>query len=383
MIHASREPFRVARRPLNEEVTVLIPTHNEETAILSKLKMLLNQSYPKDLMKVLIVDSESTDRTRELVRTFQKDNPDLKIRMIMEHTRRGKPFAVTNAIERCKTDLIIISDADIGLFDESVQRILENFADPQIGAVMGRQSIPNPESSSTTRIEASYRSIYDIIRIGESNLDSTPVFAGEFMAFRGSATKKLNPDSVADDTALALEIRANGKRTVMDPVSFFIETSPSSFRARLEQKKRRGIGIIQALLRRRDMLFRSAYGVFGFVVLPAEIFLHVFSPLLFFGSIGLLGYSAINAPAFHPIIEVLIPVSLIIAAVLLVSRRRGGHVPGVLLIAASFITAQLFLLYSLIFLVYYSVSPAAMSSMLKWERILETRPVPTSPADTT
>jgi cellulose synthase/poly-beta-1,6-N-acetylglucosamine synthase-like glycosyltransferase len=369
----SKGPSRVARRPLNEEVTILIPTHNEEATIVSKLETLLNQSYPRDLMKVLVVDSESTDRTHELVTAFQKDHPELKVRMITEPTRRGKPVAVANAVEQSETDLVIITDADIGLYNESVRIILENFSDRKIGAVTGRQTIPNLEYSDITRIEYTYRSIFDIIRIGESNLDSTPVFAGEFMAFRRSAAKKLNPDSVADDTALALQIRANGKRTIVDPSSFFIEPSPSSNRARLEQKKRRGMGIIQALINNHSMLFRPAYGLFGSVVLPAEIFMHVFSPLLFFASIGLLGYFAITAVAFNSTIGAFIFASLTVALLLLISFRGGRHVPGVLLFAASFVTAQVYLLYGLILLILHRVSATARSKMLKWERITETR----------
>jgi cellulose synthase/poly-beta-1,6-N-acetylglucosamine synthase-like glycosyltransferase len=362
----------VARGPLNEEVTILIPTYNEEATILSKLETLLNQSYPKDLMKVLVVDSESTDRTHELVTAFQEDHPELKVRMITERTRRGKPDAVANAVEQCETDLVILTDADIGLCNGSVQIILENFSDPQIGAATGRQSIPNLEYSYNTRIESTYRSIFDIIRLGESNLDSTPVFAGEFMAFRRSAAKKLNPNSVADDTALALEIRANGKRTIVDPACFFIETSPSSNSARLEQKKRRGMGIIQALINSREMLFRPAYGLFGSVVLPAEIFLHVFSPLLFFGSIGLVGYFVITVLALHSMIEACVLASFIVAFLLLISFRGGQHIPG-LLFAASFVTAQAYLLYGLILLILHHVSATARSKTLKWERIMETR----------
>ena len=369
----SKGPSRVARGPLNEEVTILIPTHNEEVTILSKLETLLNQSYPKNLMKVLIVDSESTDRTQELVTAFQKDHPELKVRMITERTRSGKPVAVAKAVEQCETDLVIITDADIGLYKESVRLILENFSDPQIGAVTGRQTIPNLEYSRNTRIESTYRSVFDIIRIGESNLDSTPVFAGEFMAFRRTAVKKLNPDSVADDTALALEIRANGKRTVVDPASFFIEPSPSSSRARLEQKKRRGMGIIQALINHYNMLFRPAYGLFGSVILPAEIFLHVFSPLLFFASIAFVSYFVIAAVAFHSIVEAFVFAGLIVAFLLLISFRGGRHVRGVLLFAASFVTAQVYLLYGLILLILQRVSATARSKMLKWERIMETR----------
>ena len=373
MLYASREEDRTARGPINEEVTVLVPTYNEQDTIQMKLQNIFEQTYPRQLIRVVIADSASTDNTRELALDFHKGHPELSVRIVEEGKRRGKPAAIAQATGRCDTDIIVITDADIELRDYSLARITENFADPLIGAVTGRQEIPNPLSSSNTEVESAYRGICDVLRIGESRLDSTPIFAGEFMAFRKTAARNWDPDSVADDTALALQIRKNGYRTIMDPRAVFIEQAALSFRARMRQKGRRGMGIIQALLRSRGMLFRHVYGIFGSLILPAELFLHVVSPLLFVSSLGLLLSGVFVGKAMlllSPGLQLLSLVVLLGSLLVLLRRKRLRQV---LLFVASYVTAQLFLFYAIILLIRYRISPSARSQLLQWERILETR----------
>ena len=47
------------------KVSVIIPCYNEEATIEELLSALLAQTYPIDLMEVIIADGMSTDRTRE------------------------------------------------------------------------------------------------------------------------------------------------------------------------------------------------------------------------------------------------------------------------------------------------------------------------------
>ena len=47
-------------------VSIVIPAFNEEAHILETLQRLLNTSYPRDRMEIIVVDGGSTDRTAEL-----------------------------------------------------------------------------------------------------------------------------------------------------------------------------------------------------------------------------------------------------------------------------------------------------------------------------
>jgi succinoglycan biosynthesis protein ExoA len=59
-------------------VSVLIPTLNEEFYIAKCLDSLLNSGYPKDRLEIIIADGGSTDKTREILSTYQKREPKVR-----------------------------------------------------------------------------------------------------------------------------------------------------------------------------------------------------------------------------------------------------------------------------------------------------------------
>src|SRR5579863_8339102 len=60
------------------KVSIVIPSRNEEQNILDCLSSLRNQSYPKHLYEVIVVDDHSTDNTWEVLQNFQHEEMNLK-----------------------------------------------------------------------------------------------------------------------------------------------------------------------------------------------------------------------------------------------------------------------------------------------------------------
>jgi cellulose synthase/poly-beta-1,6-N-acetylglucosamine synthase-like glycosyltransferase len=98
------------------KVSVVIPARNEEKHILSCLEAVSLQSYPADLLEIIVVNDHSTDRTAELVKNFAADN--VKLVNLSEYLNDTKPFnsykkkAIETAISLCSGDLIVTTDAD-------------------------------------------------------------------------------------------------------------------------------------------------------------------------------------------------------------------------------------------------------------------------------
>ena len=51
-------------------VSVVITTKNEEKNIENCLKSILKQTYPRDKIEIIVVDNNSTDRTKEIARRY-------------------------------------------------------------------------------------------------------------------------------------------------------------------------------------------------------------------------------------------------------------------------------------------------------------------------
>ncbi|MCF6150664.1 MAG: glycosyltransferase [Candidatus Kuenenia sp.] len=51
-------------------VSVIITTRNEEKNIGNCLQSIKSQSYPQDKIEIIVVDNNSTDKTKEIIRSF-------------------------------------------------------------------------------------------------------------------------------------------------------------------------------------------------------------------------------------------------------------------------------------------------------------------------
>jgi glycosyltransferase involved in cell wall biosynthesis len=106
---ASRNGTPNDRRTGVSSVSVVIPCFNEERHIGSVLRSLATQ-YPHDNYEIIVVDGQSTDRTREVIREFLVHNPGLRTRVI-ENPRRDIPTALNLGIRAAQGEVIVRMDA--------------------------------------------------------------------------------------------------------------------------------------------------------------------------------------------------------------------------------------------------------------------------------
>ena len=162
-------------------VTIIVPTYNEAELIEKKLDNLYEQDYPKDKLEIIVVDSASTDGTPDRVREWASKHPDIKLRLLEEPIRRGMVPALNYALKHVPedTEIVVFTDADAFWERDSLRKVVSYFADPGVGAVTTLIA-PLQERG----IEETYRNYYNIVRVAESKIHSTPVHNGALVAFR-------------------------------------------------------------------------------------------------------------------------------------------------------------------------------------------------------
>lgn len=57
-----------------KKISVIIPCFNEEKYIAALIENLLEQDYPKEYTEIIFADGLSTDKTKEIIRSYQ-DSP--------------------------------------------------------------------------------------------------------------------------------------------------------------------------------------------------------------------------------------------------------------------------------------------------------------------
>jgi cellulose synthase/poly-beta-1,6-N-acetylglucosamine synthase-like glycosyltransferase len=284
LINLGKSTKNLVKPDLKAKITLVIPTYNEEFVIEGKLLNLIEQTYPLNLIEIIVFDSNSQDKTVEIVKNFILEHPALDIKIIEEDRRLGKSEAINKAFSSAcsQSEIIMMSDADVYLEKDAIKKVISNFGDSLVGAVCGRQILINPEESKETNMEAIYRSFYEKLRMGESIIDSTPLFEGQFAAYRATVIRgeKLREYTNADDCQLAILARRKGFKAVCDEEAIFYEYSPPDRASQQTQKVRRGQGLSRLFWYNKDMLLKKKYGKFGLVILPANFFMHLVSPFL-------------------------------------------------------------------------------------------------------
>jgi glycosyltransferase involved in cell wall biosynthesis len=103
------------------KVSVIVPCYNEQSTIRLLLKALLKQTFPRADMEVIIADGISTDGTRDEIAAFQREFPDLDVR-IMDNTLRSIPSGLNRAIEVSRGDIILRLDAHSKPYPDYIER---------------------------------------------------------------------------------------------------------------------------------------------------------------------------------------------------------------------------------------------------------------------
>ncbi|MCK4339634.1 MAG: glycosyltransferase, partial [Candidatus Cloacimonetes bacterium] len=90
-------------------VSVVVAAYNEENKIPHLLTTLLNQDYPQDLYEIVIANDQSTDRTADIVKEFQKKFDNLKLIdvKISDEKISRKKNALSQGINASKGKIIL------------------------------------------------------------------------------------------------------------------------------------------------------------------------------------------------------------------------------------------------------------------------------------
>ena len=119
------KPQTTNYKPLTR-ISVIIPARNEEENIAACLNSITNQSYPKHLFEVLVVDDHSTDNTASIIKNYKTQNVkliSLKDFINDEELNSYKKKAIEIAIQQSTGELIVTTDADCFMKENWLQTI--------------------------------------------------------------------------------------------------------------------------------------------------------------------------------------------------------------------------------------------------------------------
>src|SRR5690349_19746019 len=92
------------------KLSIILPTYNEVAGITQFLTLLLNALGKKSGAEILVVDDNSPDGTANVVKTFARQHPEVKI--LVRTSNPGLGLSILTGIEAATGEVIVGMDAD-------------------------------------------------------------------------------------------------------------------------------------------------------------------------------------------------------------------------------------------------------------------------------
>jgi len=245
-------------------VSVLLPMHNEEDVAADVLEALLEAGYPREpgCFEIIAINDHSTDATGKILEDYARRHPQIQP-LHRSGGLRGKPAALQEASQKARGEVLVVFDADYIPGKSLLEFLVAPFADPQVGAVMGRVVPYNVSGSLLTRLLDLERAAgYQVNQQARHDLGLIAQYGGTAGAVRRAALDSVggwNRKSLTEDTDLTLRLAIRGWKVVYVNRAECYEEVPATWPSRRRQIERWAIGHTQCFHSYWFSLLRSPW----------------------------------------------------------------------------------------------------------------------------
>ncbi len=222
----------VARAEQTPSVTLIVSAYNEAAVIRDKLVNSTQLDYPAEQLEILVVSDASDDGTDEIVQNFG----DPRVKLLRMPERGGKTVGLNAAVKAARGEIIVFSDANAMYFKDAIRKMVRNFADPKVGAVVGESTYADADGGAQ-QSESLYWKYETGIKRLETQVGSTVGGDGAIYAIRRALYRDMRPDALSDFVN-PMQIVMSGYRCVYEPEARSVEEAGDGFDVEFRRKVR-------------------------------------------------------------------------------------------------------------------------------------------------
>ncbi|OLT32015.1 hypothetical protein BJF79_36565 [Actinomadura sp. CNU-125] len=235
---------------ITPSVAIVVPAYNEGEAVARTIHSCLGLVYPEDKLEVVVVNDGSSDDTWAHMEKAAARYPDGRVRCVDLGENRGKRAAMAAGIRATSAEILVFVDSDSMPAPGSVRRLVQGFADPEVGAISGLTYVRNAEHNVLTRMQAArYYVSFQLLKSAESVLGAVTCCSGCFAAYRRAAIAPLLDAwehqrflgvecTYGDDRALTNRVIKSGWTTRYDARAEAWTDAPDRYRKFFRQQLR-------------------------------------------------------------------------------------------------------------------------------------------------
>ncbi len=220
---AARALVVVRTRPVRKDdvllptVALIVTAYNEEPVIERRIENLRALDYPAERLELVVTSDASSDATEQIAERAGA--------RVIRNTRGGKVAAQNNAVRQTTGEIVAFSDANSTWAPDALQRLVRNFADPDVAYVCGRLNIQSEDGRNKEGVYWRYELA---LRADESRIDSVTGGNGSIYALRREDYVEVDP-RFGHDLSLPYLMVQRGRRAVYEPeANAFEKATPTN-----------------------------------------------------------------------------------------------------------------------------------------------------------
>lgn len=258
-------------------VCLFVTAFNEKDYVQQKVENSYSLDYPKEKIQYVWVTDGSDDGTPELLHKYE----NLEVYHLGE--RRGKMHAMNRGVKFVKAPIIIFSDTNTILGNQSIREIVAKFSNEKTGCVAGEKRIVEKEADAAAGAgEGLYWKFESWIKNMDAELNSAVGAVGELFAIRTELFEDVETDTLLDDFIISLRIAQKGYNIAYAPNAYAEETASLNVKEELKRKIRIAAGGVQTIFRLKNLLNPFRYGLLSWQYFSHKVMRWTLAPISLF-----------------------------------------------------------------------------------------------------
>jgi len=208
-------------------ISIVITSFKEPKTIGKAIESFINQNTKE---KYELIISSPDKETQEIVKKY----PKVKL---FKDPGKGKTYALNLLLPKLKGNIVILSDGDVYVSENSINELLKFFNDKKVGCVTGRPVSINSRDNllgywSHLLCYGAHR-----MRLKRDKKEEFLECSGYLWAFRNKLISEI-PRETAEDSIVPLLLYLKGYKIKYAPLAEVYIKYPSTMHEFIEQKKR-------------------------------------------------------------------------------------------------------------------------------------------------
>ena len=223
---------------------ILIPAHNEEKVIGATVASMLKLNYPKNKLRIIVVNDGSTDGTKKIVEGYRKHDRRVELFNIPAgEGGKGKSRALNLGVKHVSADIIAIFDADNTPEENSLRYLVAQLLlHKELGGVIGKFRTVNKNHNLLTRfINVETLSFQSILQAGRWQMQNIATLPGTNFVMWGWLIRELggwDEEALTEDSELSIRIYEAGYKIKYIPYAITYEQEPQEWKVWIKQRMR-------------------------------------------------------------------------------------------------------------------------------------------------